>query len=57
MQRQCREYVTQQEAEAIAKYTVGHDMKDVARRINLSATTVQNRLDLAGMSAAIGGAI
>lgn len=56
VQRHCRDYVQQHEAEAIAKYCIGHDIKDVASRLSLSPRTVQRRLELIGVAAAVGGA-
>jgi len=55
VQRHCRDYVQQHEAEAIARYCIGHDMKDVAKRIELSRSTVQRRLDLIGVATGTGG--
>ena len=42
-------------AQAVARYCVGHDMKEVATHLNYSHDWVVNQLDYAGVGAALGG--
>jgi len=42
-------------AQAVARYCVGHKMKDVAERLNYSLTWVHAQLDMAGVGTALGG--
>jgi len=55
VQRGCRDYVTQHEAEAIAKYCRGNSIAAVAKAIGVNESTILERLNTTGMAAAIGG--
>jgi hypothetical protein len=54
VQTDCREYISTQECEAITKYCVGHEIREVARKIGVHGKTIGSRLDLTGMVAAVG---
>ena len=41
-------------AQAVARYCIGHSIKDVAKRLGQSRDWVQSRLDLAGVIAGVG---
>lgn len=41
-------------AEAVARYCIGHSMKEVAKRLGQSMMWIQQRLDMVGVSAGVG---
>ena len=55
VKERCKTFVAQEEAEAYARYCIGHNVRDVADRIGVSQATIQERLDLFAITQAIGG--